>query len=142
MSQTSQCIQPTMYKFFYFKIEIKTKVDLYMSCKAMGHSTKFYFLVCQHLYVQMIPSHICFDFWSAINHLYVWTIASHILMLISGCSHAQMIASHILILISCVQSFTHVNDCKSCHILFLGVSWFTCANNYLLKGLMHHTKTL
>jgi hypothetical protein len=31
----------TMHKFFYFKIEIKTKVDLYMPCKAMAHSTKF-----------------------------------------------------------------------------------------------------
>jgi len=30
-----------MYKFFYFKIEIKTKVDSYMSCEAMAHSTKF-----------------------------------------------------------------------------------------------------
>src|ERR1700735_5431213 len=33
----SRC-QLTMYKFFYFKIEIKTKVDLYMPCKAMAHS--------------------------------------------------------------------------------------------------------
>ena len=30
--------QPTIYKFFYFKIEIKTKVDSYMPCKAMAHS--------------------------------------------------------------------------------------------------------
>ena len=30
-----------MYKFFYFKIEIKTKVDLYMPCEAMAHSTKW-----------------------------------------------------------------------------------------------------
>jgi len=29
-----------MYKFFYFKIEIKTKVASYMPCKAMAHSTK------------------------------------------------------------------------------------------------------
>ena len=71
MSQTSQCIQPTMYKFFYFKIEIKTKVDLYMSCKAMGHSTKFYFLVCQHSYVQMIVSNICFV---ECNHSHIQTI--------------------------------------------------------------------
>jgi hypothetical protein len=28
-----------MYKFFYFKIETKTKADLYMPCKAMAHST-------------------------------------------------------------------------------------------------------
>jgi hypothetical protein len=31
-----------MYKFFYFKIEIRTKADLYMPCKAMAHSTKYY----------------------------------------------------------------------------------------------------
>src|ERR1700691_3238431 len=30
--------QPTIYKFFYFKIEIKTKVDLYMPCEAMAHT--------------------------------------------------------------------------------------------------------
>jgi len=41
MSQMSHCTQPTMYKFFYFKIEIKTKVDLYMACEAMAHSTKY-----------------------------------------------------------------------------------------------------
>ena len=105
MSQTSQCIQPTMYKFFYFKIEIKTKVDLYMSCKAMGHSTKFYFLVCQHSYVQMIASHICFGF------------------LACNCSHIQMIASHFLFFISCMQLFTHANDCKSCHICKSVRSW-------------------
>ena len=40
MSHMSHCTQPTMYKFFYFKIEIKTKVDSYMPCKAMAHSTK------------------------------------------------------------------------------------------------------
>jgi hypothetical protein len=39
MSQM-HCIQPTMYKFFYFKIEIKTKANLYMPCEAMAHSTK------------------------------------------------------------------------------------------------------
>ena len=34
------CTQPTMCKFFYFKIAIKTKADSYMPCKAMAHSTK------------------------------------------------------------------------------------------------------
>jgi hypothetical protein len=29
-----------MYKFFCFKIEIKTRADLYMPCEAMAHSTK------------------------------------------------------------------------------------------------------
>jgi len=29
-----------MYKYFYFKTEIKTKVDLYMPCEAMAHSPK------------------------------------------------------------------------------------------------------
>jgi hypothetical protein len=29
-----------MYKFFCFKIEIKTKADSYMPYKAMAHSTK------------------------------------------------------------------------------------------------------
>jgi hypothetical protein len=29
-----------MYKYFYFKTEIKTKVDLYMPCEAMAHSSK------------------------------------------------------------------------------------------------------
>jgi hypothetical protein len=29
-----------MYKFFYFKIAIKAKVDSYMPCEAMAHSTK------------------------------------------------------------------------------------------------------
>ena len=38
MSQMSHCTYPTMYKFFYLKIEIKTKVDLYMPCEAMAHS--------------------------------------------------------------------------------------------------------
>jgi hypothetical protein len=28
-------------QFFYFKIEIKTKVDSYMPCEAMAHSTKY-----------------------------------------------------------------------------------------------------
>jgi len=36
----SHCTQPTMYKYFYFKIEIQTKVDSYMPCKAMAHFTK------------------------------------------------------------------------------------------------------
>ena len=40
MSQKSHCTQPTMYKCFYFKTEIKTKVDLYIPCKAMAHSPK------------------------------------------------------------------------------------------------------
>ena len=30
-----------MYKFFFFEIEIKTKTDSYMPCKALAHSTKF-----------------------------------------------------------------------------------------------------
>ena len=30
-----------MYKYFYFKIEIKTKVDSYMPCEAMAHSPKY-----------------------------------------------------------------------------------------------------
>jgi hypothetical protein len=30
-----------MYKFFYFKIEIKTKIDSYMPCAAMAHPTKY-----------------------------------------------------------------------------------------------------
>jgi hypothetical protein len=30
-----------MYKFFCLKIEIKTKADSYMPCKAMAHSTKY-----------------------------------------------------------------------------------------------------
>jgi len=30
-----------MYKYIYFKIEIKTKVDSYMPCEAMAHSTKY-----------------------------------------------------------------------------------------------------
>jgi hypothetical protein len=29
-----------MYKYFYFKTEIKTKVDSYMPCEAMAHSPK------------------------------------------------------------------------------------------------------
>jgi hypothetical protein len=37
--------QPTMYNFFCLKIEIKTKADLYMPCKAMAHSTKS--MICQ-----------------------------------------------------------------------------------------------
>jgi hypothetical protein len=32
--------QPTMYRFLCLKIEIKTKADSYMPCKAMAHSTK------------------------------------------------------------------------------------------------------
>src|SRR5882762_10076309 len=40
MSQKSHCTQPTMYKYFYFKTEIKTKVDSYMPCEAMAHSPK------------------------------------------------------------------------------------------------------
>jgi hypothetical protein len=39
MSQM-HCAQPTMYKFFCFKIKIKTKADSYMPCRAMAHSTK------------------------------------------------------------------------------------------------------
>jgi hypothetical protein len=39
MSQM-HCTQPTMYKFFCFKIKIKIKADSYMPCKAMAHSTK------------------------------------------------------------------------------------------------------
>jgi hypothetical protein len=42
MSQM-HCTQPTMYKFFCFKIEIKIKADSYMPCKVMAHSTKFTF---------------------------------------------------------------------------------------------------
>ena len=30
-----------MYKYIYFKIEIKTKVDSYMPCEAMAHSPKW-----------------------------------------------------------------------------------------------------
>jgi hypothetical protein len=40
MSQI-HCTQPTIYKFFCLKIEIKTKADSYMPCEAMAHSTKF-----------------------------------------------------------------------------------------------------
>ena len=45
MSQKSHCTQPTMYKYFYFKTEIKTKVDLYMPCEAMAHSPKYLYIV-------------------------------------------------------------------------------------------------
>ena len=34
MSHMSHCTQHTMYKFFCFKIEIKTKADLYMPCES------------------------------------------------------------------------------------------------------------
>jgi hypothetical protein len=30
-----------MYRFLCLKIEIKTKADSYMPCKAMAHSTKY-----------------------------------------------------------------------------------------------------
>jgi hypothetical protein len=40
MSQI-HCTQPTIYKFFCLKIEIKTKADSYMPCEAMAHSTKY-----------------------------------------------------------------------------------------------------
>src|SRR5882762_949889 len=39
MSQM-HCTQPTMYKFFCLKIDIKNKADSYMPCEAMAHSTK------------------------------------------------------------------------------------------------------
>jgi hypothetical protein len=39
--QMSHCTQPTMYKSFHFKIEIKTMVDSYMPYKGMALSTKF-----------------------------------------------------------------------------------------------------
>ena len=42
MSQKSHCTQPTMYKYFYFKTEIKSKVDSYMPCNAMAHSPKYF----------------------------------------------------------------------------------------------------
>ena len=37
----SHFTQPTMYKFFCLKIERKAKIDSYMPCKAMAHSTKW-----------------------------------------------------------------------------------------------------
>jgi len=45
MFQISHFTQLTIYKFFcfkieIFKIEIKTKADLYMSFEAMAHSAK------------------------------------------------------------------------------------------------------
>ena len=40
MLQMSHFTQLTIYKFFCFKIEIKTKADLYMSFEAMAHSAK------------------------------------------------------------------------------------------------------
>src|SRR5882724_279883 len=47
MSQKSHCTQPNMYKYFYYKTEIKTKVDSYMPCEAMAHSPKYsYALAC------------------------------------------------------------------------------------------------
>ena len=36
MSQMSHCTQLTMYKFFRFKFEIKTKADSYMPRKAVA----------------------------------------------------------------------------------------------------------
>jgi len=57
MSQMSHCTQPTMYKFC-FKIEIKTKADLYMPCEAMAHSTKFNVstpLLCYNAFVARGP---------------------------------------------------------------------------------------
>ena len=45
MSQMSHS-QPTMYMFFYFKIEIKTKADLYMPCKAMAYSPSYIYWAC------------------------------------------------------------------------------------------------
>src|ERR1700733_12465535 len=51
MSQM-HCTQPTIYKFFCFKIEIKTKADLYMPCEAMAHSTKYHNPL---LYPKMFP---------------------------------------------------------------------------------------
>jgi hypothetical protein len=57
MSQMSHS-HPTMYKFFYFKIEIRTKADSYMPCKAMAHSTKYikalYLLHLLTVHFQMI----------------------------------------------------------------------------------------
>src|ERR1700735_1514798 len=38
----SHCTQPTIYNFFCFEIEIKTKADSYMPCEAMAHSPKSY----------------------------------------------------------------------------------------------------
>ena len=56
MSQM-HCAQPTMYKFFCFKIKIKTKVDSYMPCKAMAHSTKLdYILGTKSKYVLLFCS--------------------------------------------------------------------------------------
>src|SRR6202044_717859 len=46
------CTQPTMYKFFSFKIEVKTKADSYMPCEAMAHSTKSLVLVMTHWHSQ------------------------------------------------------------------------------------------
>jgi len=54
MSQKSHCTQPTMYKYFYFKTEIKTKVDSYMPCEAMAHSPKLSTLLLTKL---MSPRH-------------------------------------------------------------------------------------
>src|SRR5882724_9561848 len=111
MSQMSQCIQPTMYKFFYFKIAIKTRVDSYMPCEAMAHSTKFLFLECNRSHVRTIASQMfLFYFWSAILRTYERLQAKF--YFISG-----------------VQSFARTNDCKSNFYFISGVQSFARTND-------------
>src|SRR5258705_157527 len=147
MSQKSHCTQATMYncKYFYFKTEIKTKVDLYMPCEAMAHSPKsnfyfyfwsaivrtyerlqvkflFLFLECNRSYVRTIASQIFyFYFCSAIVRTYE-RLQVKFLFLFLECnrSYVRTIASQIFIFISGVQSFARTNDCKpNFFILFL-----------------------
>ena len=44
----SHCMQPTMYEFSCFKIEINNKADLYVPCTAMAHSTKWTRSSCEN----------------------------------------------------------------------------------------------
>jgi len=113
----------------------------------------FLFLACHCSYAQLQVIFVS-DFWRVIIHTYKWLqVICYLVLVFLPCHHwhIQTIASHIFIFISGVQFFVCVNNCKSSHILFLGVSQFACVNNHLLKGLrawidgrglMHHTKPL
>ena len=100
MSQM-HCTQPTMYKFFCLKFEIKTKADSYMPCEAMAHSTKST-LECNYNFINIIYA-------LPLPRNAVWILCKFLTILgliLQGSLYAQIFTNWFHTFLRRVQSYT------------------------------------
>ena len=132
MSQM-HCAQPTMYKFFCFKIKNKKHGWLVHAMQSNGPLHQVLtFVNCNHSHIRTIASHVfLITFWDC-NCLYVWTIASHLIFCLWTAIVRTYKQLQAISLIFGVQSFVRANDCKSSHILFLDCN---CSHIWMITSL-------